>query len=220
MARLINQSPADPLAKKRVFSPAAVAAGLNTLQQIGNMKKTLLLLLTLCIYCAAEAQQYRFEELVSNEIVQLNSASRIGGKTRDYLPVQIPAGAIGLVYSMTAAHPNQPVEKNFSLVAGMITLFSTGNSVLSSAVSRLPVPEGTETADAYCVTDYTQVDNFLRKGGFTYIPDYSRTNRSSTKVFVPLNNTFPARTIYLCLRNPSALNKISITINAVAVFTE
>lgn len=185
-----------------------------------GMKYLYLLILASCSVSVTKAQQYQFKELVTNEIIQLNSASRPGGKTRDYLPLKLPAGCSGFVYSMNANNPNEPVESSFSLIAGLVALAGTGNMAISSAVSNLPIPAGTESADVYLIPSFDHIRNFLVKNAYSYIPDYSRTSRSSTKVFVPLSQNMQEQTIYLGLKNPSAFNKISITINAAAVFQE
>lgn len=188
--------------------------------RLRGMKYLYLFLLASLFVSVTKAQQYQFKELITNEIIQLNSASRPGGITRNHLPVTLPEGCIGFIYSMNANNPDDPVENSFSMIAGLVTLAGTGNMAISSVVSKLPIPTGTESADIYFIPSYAHVQNFLAKKAFNYIPGYSRTSRLSTTVFVPLAQPMPEHTIYLCVRNPSAFNKISVTVNVVAVSEE
>lgn len=171
--------------------------------------------------------QYRFEPLVENEIINLNGGfnASFGGKSRTVLPFKIPTDCVGVVYTMTAVNPSKPIQSNFGLVAGLITVAGTGNMTLGSAVSKIEIPAGNQSADLFLLPSQQDAILFETKkdGQWKHIFNVCKENRSSCSVLLGGNGEFRTteeHTMYLGLRNPSTLNPVTITINISLIFEQ
>jgi len=178
-----------------------------------NPKKLYLLLLLLLCVAVSEAQTYVAKTLVEKRSYYLNGGTRavLGGKSRTTLKIDLPPNTKRWYYSFTTT----PEEEGTKLLNLGIQLSAAlyGGGLAGLASKAISVPPGSGAADVL-VLPPKEVDHFLTKANYTYYRDISLENARQAVQSVERNY---GKTVYLGLRNPSAVMGIGIVIEVVAI---
>lgn len=199
------------------------------------MKKEILLFIALVISAVTMSQEVvnKIEavQIVKERQIYLNGGTRsaFGGKSREYIKVDLPLNTVEWYYSFTTT-PGQSGTKNLNLITQISAALAlnanpTGVSLMASGLTKdflktVEIPQGSNSADIF-LCDRTNIDKFLAKedqsflgGAFSYTMEGTVQN---TKHAVVQINDITRGTVYLGLRNPSGLDGINITIEVVAL---
>ena len=139
------------------------------------MKRITLLLLLLIanIAIAQETESYevelkqgeRFERILPPQQVYINSATKIGGKTRVYFAVNLPKNTVRWFYVVTTTKGEGEGEMLNILTQLTAATLSGGMSTLATAGSKMiTMPSGSGgVVDSYLL-DRNNLDVFISKG--------------------------------------------------------
>lgn len=184
------------------------------------MKAHIVFLFFILSYNHVLAQQRKVIPIVENEVHQLNGGVRagFGGRSRITLPITIPQNTIALVYTVRANRQGLSVEDDFNLAESLMSYLG-GSIPIVAAASKIHVPSSTQTADAYLLQTGNDRQYFENKldTKWRYFQDYSRQACQSCTVVIPCNANNWSQEIYLGLRNPSALDAITVKVSIAAV---
>ncbi len=183
-----------------------------------------------CCFSMASAQVYEtVEEVVpvlKQQTFYLNSTTRIGGKPRNAIKVTLPENTLEWYYMFTTSKrensgANLELAKQVTDFVAKGLLGTNVVGIATSAVYRMVRPTGAGVVDVY-VTDPAGRDQFFETSWNVYkfdqpeiiIEDGSRENvRDATLVI----KSPKAREAYLCFKNPSSIEGIYVTLEAVAL---
>jgi hypothetical protein len=163
--------------------------------------------------------EYNTHVVQQAQNIYLNSATRIGGKTRSTVTVDLPPNTVEWYYSFTTSE--NPPQRNVLNLASQLTSTFTGSKLIGEAVKDLFAPTGSAVCDIYLLSE-DNVGKFIDKedlgfGSYRYLPSGTRENikNSVVKVNAPLSGRY-----YLGLRNPSGMVGLNIQIEIIAVVRE
>jgi hypothetical protein len=163
--------------------------------------------------------QYDAQKLC-NERIKLNGGvrSQFGGKSRRYIPLNIPANTKTIVFSISVSE-NPNMITPYNLTTQLLGAFS-GSNVLSlyDAVSGVSGNPGNGILDFYIMNSGPCVDLFISKSTEQCRTLYSRQNSGGGVFQFDVPNTYS--TYYLCFRNPDELNEVWFDVEATAIMKE
>jgi hypothetical protein len=187
------------------------------------MKKILitlkLLLFVVCGICQSQSA-YKVVSVISTENFYLNGGTRalLGGKSRTYLMISLPANTVEWYYAVTST-PNQNQNQSIGLATQLIKLVDPAAGIAANAISSIIAPTGAGVCDVYLMSDQNSVMRYVNKqpGQVSAIMSGSRENFREGVVDIKdaLQGTY-----FLVLRNPSASQGINISIEVAAVVRE
>ena len=184
------------------------------------MKNVIVFFFAFCFINNLAAQSVTFQTIYENQSYQLNSGGRalLGGQSRTYVPIQIPNGAIGIIYTVKSSL-NYDAGQNIQLAASLTASF-TGHFILANAINRIQMPPSNAVIDVYLLPNTTNnLTYFLNKndGYWTQYQDYSCPSSLGCKMAVQVSSDM--QTLYIALRNPSSINRIVAIVDVVAVMS-
>ena len=136
------------------------------------------------------------------------------GKSREALQIDLPPNTVEWYYSVTTSvEKNQNKENN--LTAQLVKYLVPDTGITSTNISELVSPNGSGLCDVLMMVFPGEVNKFLAKQPFVGadIGD-SRKNYVSGVVQV---SDYVSGTCYLAIKNPSATQAITITIEVAAI---
>lgn len=156
--------------------------------------------------------------LVESREFFLNSATKINGKTRIDIKIDLPLNTVEWYYIFTTTPA--PTNDNLNLLTQLTNFYDiTGAS--STIVKSLSVPDGSAPIDVFLMNQ-NNLANFYKKdvfGAYQYSEpgSYSEGTVKNTKSGKVIIDDIINGTIYLGIRNPSLSTGINIVFEAVAV---
>lgn len=160
-----------------------------------------------------------WQNVVTNSIVSCNSRTKIGGSTRNVVPISpIPKNTFLLVYRIVCNNENhkENAENTNDLLSELSDINPTTAvaSLILKTINKVP---GTAICDIYLLRDVEGRDNFLKKNDDGDIVDciksYSVTginNHNQVIKDIDFNNLF------LGFRNIEITSAVDISVNVVA----
>jgi len=187
------------------------------------MKSPLQALFLLSLIQPAVAQEtntptYKVVPIISKETFTLNSGGRamLGGRSRIDLPVELPANTVEWYYALTTT-PEKAPAPTIGLGEQLIK-YLTPTGIAASVMSALVTPNGSGTCDVYLFSDQNNLNLFLAKQPtFSSVMSGSRQNfnKGAVQIWDVVKGS-----LFLGLRNPSALQAVQITIEVCAIVKE
>jgi len=164
--------------------------------------------------------------VLKQQTFYLNSTTRIGGKPRNAIKVTLPENTAEWYYMFTTSKrensgANLELAKQVTDFVAKGLLGTNVVGIATSAVYRMVRPTGAGVVDVY-LTDAEGRDQFFETSWNVYkfeqpeviIEDGSRENvRDATLVI----QSPKSREAYLCFKNPSSIEGIYVTLEAVAL---
>ncbi|MEQ8926075.1 MAG: hypothetical protein RLO81_09705 [Fulvivirga sp.] len=137
------------------------------------------------------------------------------GKSRTYLPINLPEGTVKWYYEFTAERSDVENDntKNMLTLASDLSRLVDQTGALSFGIDQLSQPPGSDYCDIYLI-DHSNLNPFLTKQPFTYYTVASRENFKSGIMEVDFQ---PNEQIYLGIKNPSTFYGINVGIEVVAI---
>lgn len=146
----------------------------------------------------------------------VNSATKIGGKTRLIIPINIPDSTVEWYYTFTATRNKSDIDKtqaNMSLLADLSKLIDKSGSI-SFAINALTEPPGSNYCDIFLFSNNNHIP-FLRKEIFTPIQEATRVNLMSGVVNV--KNCCNTGQYIIGIRNTDLSYGVAVMIEVVAI---
>ena len=168
-------------------------------------------------------QGEKFERILSPQQVYINSATKLGGKTRVYFTVNLPKNTVRWFYVVTTTK-GEGEGQSLNILAQLTAATLTGGmSTLATAGSKMiTMPSGSGgVIDSYLL-DRTNLDVFTNKGdnwgqSLYYNMEGTRTNYKSGLVMINTPNSFYT---FIGIKNPSASVGVNVNIEAIAIVKE
>jgi tetratricopeptide (TPR) repeat protein len=183
---------------------------LKTLMQpIAYFRFVLMLLVTTTL----QAQNYSIQKIHDQQQFYLNSTTRTDfglGDNKTYLAIELPLNTKEWYYSFTAVQNES--NQTLNLFSQLANLYDK-TGALSLLMESIVVPEGNIRANIL-LTDYDNAMAFNNGKAYRYWPSYSRENYTEGVVKV---TTIRSGTVYLCFRNPNALDGVTISVEVSAL---
>lgn len=161
---------------------------------------------------------YKIIPLVTKETFTLNSGGRsiFGGKSRNYIPVQLPPHTVEWYYAVTTT-PEQVPAPTINLAEQLIK-FLTSSGLMASVIGSLMIPRGSGVCDVFLLHSKKDLNTFLaKKGNVTSLMSGTRQNFNQGAVRI---NDDLSGNYFLAMRNPSAFSAVKITIEVSALVRE
>lgn len=200
------------------------------------MKKTklitfLILFINLNLFSQEIITKFESVQLIKPRVISLNGGmkSAAGGKSREYIKVDLPENTVEWYYSFTTS-PGVSGTKNLNLATQIAAMLASKTSVIGTALTTtgitkevmksIEIPAGTNSADIY-LCDRTNIDKFLAKEdlnpfGGSFLFTMEGTVQNTKQAIVQINDITKG-TVFLGLKNPSTLDGININIEVVAI---
>lgn len=194
------------------------------------MKKILLFSLLIISVENSFAQSYRTVSkavsVLPEQTFYLNSYTRVGGKARNAVKIDIPKEAVQWSYVFTTSQVERNGTDNLKLLkqatefVGGKLLGSTWIGLAANAGYQIIKPSGAGVVDVY-VTDAKGREQFFAESWNLYSYEkpektYEGT-RENAKDGTVVSNDVNQKTLYLCFKNPSLSEGIYITVEAIAI---
>ena len=186
------------------------------------MKKITTLLVGLffvhALFAQRESGHYKVVPLVSKQTYTLNSGGRamFGGKSRNYLLVQLPPNTIEWYYALTTT-PEQAPAPTIGL-ADQLVKYLSPTGLVSTVMSALITPNGSGACDIFLLTNQNDLNNFMAKQG--QVPSLmSGTRQNFNQGVVQVRDALQGN-YFLAMRNPSGISALKITIEVSAIVRE
>jgi hypothetical protein len=161
---------------------------------------------------------YKVIPIVSKETFTLNSGGRalLGGRSRIDLPVELPANTVEWYYAVTTSPEKMPAPSIG--LAGQLIKLLTPSGMISTVMSALVTPSGSGACDVYLIPDQDNLNRFINKRPqFASLMSGSRQNFNQGAVQV---RDAVKGSLFLGLRNPSAVSAVQVTIEVCAIVKE
>ncbi len=185
----------------------------------GLVRTILLFLFSITsLYAQITDIEVRTNVVSEERVVVLNGKLRdavAGGQSRIAIPIDLPNGTIEWYYSFTTTEGKQGT-KNLNLAIQLSSLVLDPSGVSAKILSRLEVPGGTNAINVYVLSPANK-DLFLDGDDFEEVEVGS--SESTKEGLAKVADTQPGRW-YLGLQNPSALDGVNVSIEAVALVTQ
>lgn len=194
------------------------------------MKKSSLIALILLFASVGFAQSYRAVSkavsILPEQTFYLNSYTRVGGKSRNAIKIEIPKDAIQWSYVFTTSPVERKGTDNLNLLSqaaefvGGRLLGATWIGLAANAGYQIIKPSGAGVVDVY-VTDAKGREQFFAESWNMYSYEkpektYEGT-RENAKDGTIISNDISQRSLYLCFKNPSLAEGTYITVEAIAI---
>ncbi|MBK7872015.1 MAG: hypothetical protein IPJ74_15740 [Saprospiraceae bacterium] len=182
------------------------------------------------IFCSiGAAQSYKTVQkvvpLLEEQTFYLNSQTRIGGKPRNAIKIELPEHTVQWSYAFTTSKKESGGE-SIKLLKQVTDFVAKGllNSNLIGITTNMAYqvvkPTGAGVVDIY-LTDVTGQEQFFATSWNVYsfskpekTFDGSRENIKDGTILV---NEVSNRSVYLCFNNPSSTEGVYVTLEAIAV---
>jgi len=137
----------------------------------------------------------------------------VGGKSRELIKIDLPENTKGCYYSFTTA----PGVDGTQLLNLGIQLGATlyGGFLGSSIASKIKVPPGAEAIDIYALTSDNATLFMNKDDNYQFFRDISIQNAKDAVQYI--DNSKYGNSFYLGIRNPAAINGITLKIEVVAI---
>jgi hypothetical protein len=157
--------------------------------------------------------------VISEQEFYLNSSTRINGKTRTYLKVELPENTISWCYVITTEL--NPGNQNSLELASKLTKVIDKTGLSETLVQNMFSSTGSSVIDVF-ILDNTNIISFVNKednwgNSFSYKLNGSRENFGGGLVTI---NASSLKSFYLGFRNTSAIDGKYIRIEAAAIVKE
>lgn len=146
----------------------------------------------------------------------VNSATKMGGKTRITFPIILPENTVEWYYTFAATRNRADVDKtkaSMQLLGDISKAIDRTGSV-SFAITALSEPPGANYCDVYLFTE-ENYQPFLSKANFNHIPEASRANLMSGVVKV--KSCCQQGQYFIGFRNPDFTYGIEVLTEVVAI---
>lgn len=194
------------------------------------MNRVLSLLFILICWTNIFSQSYRTVSqavsILPEQTFYLNSYTRIGGKSRNAIKIEIPKDAIQWSYMFTTSKVERGGSDNLNLLAqaaefvGGKLLGATWIGLAANAGYEIIKPSGAGVVDVF-VTDAKGREQFFAESWNMYSYEKPEKTfdgtRENAKDGTIISNDVSQKTLYLCFKNPSLAEGIYITLEAIAV---
>ena len=170
-------------------------------------------------------------QLIQTRQIYLNGGTKamMGGKSRESIKIDLPPNTTEWYYSFSTS-PGISGTKNINLFAQVAATFASKTSIIGNVmtftgvskevIKAVQIPDGSNSVDIYlCDTD--NINKFLSKedqsffgGSYSYIPEGTVQNTKQALVHI---DDVKSGTVYLGLKNPSAMDGMNISIEVVAI---
>jgi tetratricopeptide (TPR) repeat protein len=187
------------------------------------MKKIFSLIISIILSLSTFAQVTkivnRVVPLISEQEFYLNSVTRIGGKTRSYLKVELPENTISWYYVISTEL--NPGNQNSLELASKLTNVIDKTGISETLIQNIFSSTGSSVIDVY-VLDNTNIIPFIDKddnwgGSFSYKLNGTRENFGGGLVSMKTANQ---NNFYLGFRNTSSMDGKYVRIEAAAIVQE
>ena len=195
---------------------------------MNRMKNLIVTTLLSFLIINTYAQSYNTIYEVVNlkeEVFYLNSKTRVGGKIRTSIKIDLPENTVEWYYVFTTKLNKSDTKSNIGLASQLTKIVSKGTGVLidisSQVLYQAIKPTGIGVVDVY-LTDYNGYQQFHDKD-FLGIPKYispnsykegSGENRKDALIKI---NDVNQGTVYLCFKNPSPLEGVLVNLEVAAI---
>lgn len=199
------------------------------------MKKILtLILLNICTFSVTKGQESqvyqvelregeKFEKILPPQQVYINSATKIGGKTRVYFPITFPENTVRWFYIITTTK-GEGEGKELNVLAQLTTAAVTGggSALIKGGTQMISIPSSSGgVVDTYLL-DRNNLDIFTNKGdnwGQDLYYNIEGTRENFKNGVVMINELLPQYT-YIGIKNPSSSLGVNVKIEAIAIVGE
>jgi hypothetical protein len=198
-----------------------------------KLKLFFLIIISLSNFCFSQETITKFEpiQLIKTRQIYLNGGTKamFGGKSREYIKIDLPPNTTEWYYSFSTS-PGISGTKNINLFAQVASTFATKTSMIGNIMSAtgitkevakaVQIPEGSNSADIY-LCDRANIDKFLAKEdqsffGSSFSYTMEGTVQNTKQALVQINDIISG-TVYLGLKNPSAMDGMNVSIEVVAI---
>ena len=165
----------------------------------------------------------KLEKILSPQQIYINSATKIGGKTRVYFPIELPRNTLKWFYVITTTQGEDEGESLNVLGQLATATFTGGASVIAKGmVATVTIPSGSGgVVDCY-LFDRQNLDIFTSKGdnwGQSLYHSIEGTRGNFKSGLIMINNPSP-QYVYIGIKNPSASTGVNVKIEAIAITME
>lgn len=145
--------------------------------------------------------------------VHINSTLNINAcNNKAYLPLELPKGAKGFIYSVKSVGKSKKDEPKSNLINNVKKLSAKYDA---SQVSDFIEMEGNQKEfNLYIIEEKSNIMAFYNCGGYHYLNKY--INTKSRSGFVELKDNEPT-SIYFGIENPRNLSSVNLEIEVVAI---
>lgn len=197
-------------------------------------KLTLILFMTLFFSSSLISQYYVTENevipLKENHSFYLNSKTRVGGKTRNTIKIDLPKNTVQWFYTFTTTlneSNKTSIEESINLSGQLMQLISSsaintsGVTLPAKAIYQIIKPTGVGVIDAYLV-DQSGYRDFYKKDalGMWLYPKpgfYAEGTVENQKDASVVIDDLTEGSVYLCFKNPSPMEGVWVTVEIAAV---
>lgn len=194
------------------------------------MKNIFLVIILFLLGMTGFAQSYRTVSkavsILPEQTFYLNSYTRIGGKSRNAVKIEIPKNAIQWSYVFTTSQVERSGTDNLKLLSqatqfiGGKLLGATWVGLAANAGYQIIKPSGAGVVDVY-VTDAKGREQFFAESWNMYSYEKPEKTwegtRENAKDGTIVSNDVSQKTLYLCFKNPSLSEGTYITVEAIAI---
>ena len=174
----------------------------------------------------ADCQKIEVISIHEAQHFYVNSMSRPGGKSRVYLPVELPENTVAWCYTYSCYRDENEINRTKStlkLALELTRLLDNNTGIISAALQQVTAPPGGDACDVYLLDSlsleqYLKVDMFGLYEFFRpdYIKDGTRENFASGAIKIT-NKGYLKGKYYIGINNPSLIYGIHAVLSVVAI---
>jgi tetratricopeptide (TPR) repeat protein len=194
------------------------------------MKLKLTIIAMIFIICSSASAQvystkYKATTIMQQEQFYLNGGSRIGGKPRTTIKIDLPENTVKWYYSFHSIANDEKLKmENQGLVTQLTKIAANPKFEISKVIiGSILTPTGSGVIDIY-LSNYEGSQNFMKKsfGSYDYkdIGNYAEGSRQNIKQGVIDIDDIKTGSVYLCFRNPSGSQGVNVSLEVVAIVEE
>lgn len=190
------------------------------------MIKVLLVALVSLLSGQLVAQNRTLQPLVNQNRFWVNGGMKAsyGGRSRIVIPVELPAGSVGVVYTIST----QASEKAPLASSPLVSLLAESNPYAAAAMGAVKLAQALSGStmesqvDVYLLADANSVSAFQNKldGQWRTFTAGNREGFLGGAVGVDLRRLYSPTMLYLAVRNPQSMSGVMVTVDAVAIVEE
>lgn len=168
------------------------------------------------------------KSLIKGQTIYLNSKTRMGGKNRIVIPVQLPPGTVAWYYSFTTLATNNANQKVAGtgleiqiaklITSGLLNMIGVG--LATNVAGQLIKPTGNSSVDIYLTNaagskEFEQKDlvGMYSNDAPTFYKEGTAENSRNGAFQIPVVRN----DLSLCLRNPSITEGVAVSLDIVAI---
>lgn len=161
--------------------------------------------------------------VLSSQQIYVNSATKIGGKTRVYFPIEIPQNTLRWFYVVTTTKGEKEGEAlNVLGQLAATTLTGGASTIARGMTTTVTIPSGSGgVVDSYLL-DRQNLDVFTSKGdnwGQSLYYNIEGTRENFRSGLIMINNP-SFQYVYIGIKNPSSSLGVNVKIEAIAITRE